>query len=69
MKVVVYYNVWNANKRIEVHYDGYGHFAVKQYIFNPRTMKRNYTGDGCLHRWRKANLVELLNDYRFYFVQ
>lgn len=25
---------------------------------------RNYTGDGLLHRWRKCNLKELLEDYK-----
>ena len=25
---------------------------------------RNYTGDGKLHRWRKSNLNELLEDYK-----
>ncbi len=64
MRKYLYVNKRNANKRLEVHYDGYGHYTVKQFIQNPITLHRNYTGDRCFHRWRKANLVELLKDYQ-----
>ena len=60
---LVYQNKYNSNKYIEVHYDGYGHFSVKQFMYWAATGVKNFTGDGCFHRWRKANLLELLNDY------
>lgn len=62
----IYQNKYNHNKYIEVHNDGYYHNSVKQFIgYKTFTDEKhiNYNGDKCLHRWRKANLVELLKDY------
>ena len=66
MKVVIYRNAWNEHKYIEVHYSKCGHFTVRQYMYWGMTGVKNFTGDGKLHRWRKANLVELLHDYRWW---
>lgn len=70
--IQVYRNRRNSNKYIEVHNDGHYHNSLKQYIFweknvitgesLPKPVK-NITGDRRLHRWRKANLKELLEDY------
>ena len=75
-QVKIYRNRTNENKYIEVHRDGHGHSAVRQFIAWRRTMRAggtgyrinagvtlNYTGDGFLHRWRAENLRELLEDY------
>lgn len=64
MKCAIFVNKRNFNKRLDVHYDEDGHYTVKQFILNPNTGYRNYTGDGNFHRWRKDNLMELLQDYR-----
>ena len=70
MEVKTYQNKRNRQKYIEVHNDGHYHNSVRQYIeYNQKVagrkvgIVRNYTGDGCLHRWRKGNLKELLDDY------
>ena len=70
MEVKIYQNKRNRQKYIEVHNDGHYHNSVRQYIeYNQKVagrkvgIVRNYTGDGCLHRWRKGNLKELLDDY------
>ena len=74
MKTVIkiYRNKRNGNKYIEVHNDGHYHNTVKQYMYWERNFftgeplpkpVKNLTGDGCLHRWRKGNLKELLEDY------
>lgn len=64
-EVRTYQNKKNPNKYLEEHNDGHGHRSLKQYmswdtedgpVVNP-------TGDGNLHRWRKANRDELLEDY------
>lgn len=63
--VRTYQNKRNPNKYIERHDDGYGHRSLKQYMQWDRdggTVK-NPTGDGNLHRWRKKNAEELLEDY------
>lgn len=69
--VKVYRNKRNNNKYIEVHNDGHYHNSVRQYIEHNQKVAgrkvgivRNYTGDGSLHRWRKCNLKELLEDYK-----
>lgn len=59
----IYRNNRNQHKYIEVHADGYSHWTVRQYLFWPSTMVKNFTGDSILYRWRKANLQELLEDY------
>ena len=71
MNVKTYQNKRNSNKYLEVHNDGYYHNSVRQYLQHNQKVGgkrcgivRNYTGDGNLHRWRKANLNELLEDYR-----
>lgn len=68
--IKIYRNKRNNHKYIEVHNDGHRHNTVRQYIETPIYIKgkkvslvRNYMGDGCLHRWRKENLSELLSDY------
>lgn len=61
---LTYQHKGNPHKYIEVHFDGYGHRTVRQYLYWPATQVKNFTGDGCLHRWSKANLAELLTDYR-----
>jgi len=62
----------NPNKFVEVHNDGHYHNSVKQYMYweanvitGERLLKsvKNLLGDRKLHRWRKANLNELLEDY------
>lgn len=60
--IKVYRNKRNKNKYIEVHNDGHYHNTVKQFMKWNNGVK-NLLGDRCLHRWRKANLDELLNDY------
>lgn len=69
--VKVYRNKRNNNKYIEVYNDGHYHNSVRQYIEHNQKVAgrkvgivRNYTGDGSLHRWRKCNLKELLEDYK-----
>lgn len=71
-KIRTYRNKRNPNKFIEVHNDGHYHNSVKQYMYwetnvitGERLLKsvKNLLGDRKLHRWRKANLNELLEDY------
>ena len=62
MKIAVYQNKKNKNKYLEVHNDGHYHNSVKQYMTWQNGVK-NFTGDRIQHRWRKQNLVELLQDY------
>lgn len=71
MRIRIYQNKRNKRKYIEVHNDGHYHNSVRQYIENDQKVAgkrvgiiRNYTGDGSLHRWRKKNLKELLDDYK-----
>ena len=71
MEVMIYQNKRNKQKYIEVHNDGHHHNSVRQYIQYDQKVAgrkvgvvRNYTGDGKLHRWRKDNLNELLEDYK-----
>ncbi len=68
MTTIKYYvNKKNPNKYLEVHNDGYYHNSVRQFLTvyrRPSRTTKNYTGDGCLHRWRKNNLRELLSDYK-----
>lgn len=52
----------NPHKYIEVHNDGHYHNSVVQFILTV-SGTRNKTGDRCLHRWRRDNLNELLEDY------
>lgn len=69
--VTIYRNKRNENKYIEVHNDGYYHNSVKQFMQWKKDHKgnqlakpiRNEMGDRVLHRWKKANLVALLEDY------
>lgn len=62
-EVKTYRNKKNPNKFVEVHEDGYGHRSAKQYMHWDETDVTNPTGDGNLHRWRKDNMNELLDDY------
>ena len=68
--IQVYRNRRNSNKYIEVHNDGHYHNSLKQYLYWERNVitgeplpepVKNITGDRRLHRWRKANLKELLD--------
>ena len=61
--IKIYRNKKNKNKYIEVHNDGYYHNAVKQYMYWTEVNVKNLLGDRKLHRWRKGNLKELLEDY------
>ena len=73
--ITIYRNKRNKNKYIEVH--GYYHNSVKQYMqwkkdHNGNQLAkpiRNETGDRVLHRWKKANLMELLEDYELITAQ
>lgn len=58
-----YRNKRNENKFIEVHNDGHYHNTVKQFMEWKNGVK-NILGDRRLHRWRKGNLMELLEDYQ-----
>mgnify|MGYP001132741286 CR=1 FL=1 len=60
--ITIYQNRRNEHKYLEVHNDGYYHNSVKQYMLWQNGVK-NFTGDRRLHRWRKQNLIELLEDY------
>ena len=61
--IKLFSNKRNPNKYIEVHNDGYSHNTVRQFMkWNNRV--KNFTGDKKLHRWRKENLKELLEDYK-----
>lgn len=60
-RITVYRNVRNENKYIEVHEDGYGHRTVRQFMRWGNV--KNLLGDRCLHRWKKSNLKDLLNEY------
>lgn len=76
--VTHYSNKRNPNKRLEVHDDGYGHRSMKQYMqwdegeeldfgkdgkFTMEKTVRNDLGDRRLHRWRKPNYNEIMQDY------
>lgn len=64
-EVRTYQNKRNPHKYIERHDDGYGHRSLKQYMEWDRDggTVTNPTGDGNLHRWRKKDAEELLEDY------
>lgn len=69
-KIKLYRNKRNTNKFIEIHNDGHYHNSVRQFMewkHKKRgvvlSVTKNFTGDGVLHRWRKGNLTELLEDY------
>ena len=71
MKIRTYQNKRNKRKYIEVHNDGHYHNSVRQYIEHNQKVAghkvgivRNYSGDASLHRWKKENLKELLEDYK-----
>jgi len=61
--IKIYRNKQNEHKFLEVRNDGHYHNAVRQYIYTPTSGNIGLTGDGMLHRWRKENLAELLEDY------
>lgn len=58
----IYRNRYNHNKYIEIHNDGHYHNSVRQYMSFQNGVK-NLTGDRCLHRQRKGNLISILEDY------
>jgi hypothetical protein len=61
-RVAIYQNIRNRHKYIEVHFDGYGHRTVRQFMAWDNGVK-NMLGDTFLHRWRKPNFTELIYDY------
>ncbi len=61
--VLIYRNKKNKHKFIEVHNDGHYHNTVRQYMHWDSNGVKNLLGDKCLHRWRKHNLLILLEDY------
>lgn len=61
--VCTYRNIRNQHKYIEVHFDGYGHQTVRQFMYWQATGVKNLLGDRCLHRWSKENFNVLLEDY------
>ena len=76
--VRIYINKRNPNKFIEVHSDCHYHNSVKQYMYwysdiltGKKLYKpvKNLLGDQKLHRWRKANLKELLEDYELWQIR
>lgn len=64
--ISVYQNKRNPNKYLEVHNDGYYHNTVRQFMFWKETMVKYLVGDRKLHRWRKQNLIDLLEDYELF---
>lgn len=65
MLIWFFRNKANPYKYMEVHSDERGHYSVRQVLrFDNDVI--NYVGDGKLHRWRKGNLNELLEDYQKY---
>ena len=60
--ITIYQNKRNVNKYIEVHNDGHYHNSIRQYMKWSNGVK-NFISDGILHRWKKENLKELLEDY------
>ena len=63
MTIHIYRNKRNSNKCLEIHCDGYGHWAIRQYMEWPGI--KNPTGDGILHRWKKAAFLDLISDYEY----
>lgn len=70
--VQIYRNRRNPNKYLEIYNDGYYHNSVRQYMYWEKNILagelllnpvKNIVGDKKLYRWRKANLMELLEDY------
>ena len=60
--ITLYQNKRNSNKYLEVHNDGHYHNSVRQFLKWSNGVKY-FTGDRLLHRWRRENLNELLEDY------
>lgn len=60
--VKYYFNNRNEHKQLEVHIYECGHVSVRQFMAFGNGVV-NKLGDGCLHRWNKRNLNELLKDY------
>ncbi len=58
----IYQNRENKHKFLEIHNDGHYHNSVRQYMKWSNGVI-NFTGDKILHRWKKDNLKELLEDY------
>ena len=68
MTIYTYQNKRNKHKFLEVHNDGHYHNSVRQYIKTENQHSPQYVGarfgrKATLHRWRIANLDELLEDY------
>lgn len=60
--ISIFRNKYNRNKYIEVHNDGHYHSSVRQFM-QYDTGTKNHMGDKCLHRFKRNNLKELLEDY------
>lgn len=66
MKVEFYQNKRNENKYLEVHHSNCGHYTVAQFMNT--CCGRQWTGvrhnRRKMHRWKKADLNALLEDYK-----
>jgi len=62
MDIRIYQNKRNKNKFLEIHNDGHYHNSVRQFMYWKENGVKNMLGDKKLHRWRKKNLQELLED-------
>lgn len=73
MKILIYQNNRNNHKYLEIHKDNSYHFAVRQFLlsYNPKLKKFvcNYVGDTFLHRMKKGDLLDILDDYHKYGYQ
>lgn len=67
MEIKFYQNKRNKNKYLEVHHSTCGHYTVAQFMSFPNGVQ-NWMGvrnnKRKLHRWRKAELFVLLEDYQ-----
>lgn len=59
----IYRNKRNEHKFLEIRNDGHYHNTVRQFMFWKENGVKNLLGDRNLHRWKAANLKELLEDY------
>lgn len=63
MERKIYRNNRNENKYLEVVHYGCGHYHVVQFTKWENIVNKLGTLTGRRHRWRKANLQDLLEDY------
>lgn len=61
-KIQIFKNKRNPHKRLEIHNDDHYHNTVRAFMeFENGVI--NLLRDKKLHRWKKGNLAELLEDY------